>query len=164
MSPSRQETALKLWVVLNRALRSIEKPLTRQVENHGLGLTEFAVLEALYHKGTLPIGALGSIILRTSGSMTYIINKLEKKGLLRRKGCDEDARITYAQLTDEGRMLMDRVFPEHAALIQSLMEGLVPREQQAAIRLMQRMGFYAEDVEFHAGLSQDEDPVDQETS
>ncbi len=142
--PPETATPLKLWVVLNRALRSIESRLAQQVQAHGLSLTEFAVLEVLLHKGPLPIGEVGSRILLTSGSMTYVIDKLVQRGLIRREACPEDRRVIYAALTEQGRSLMEDVFPEHAELIRRLMSGLDPREQEAAIDLLKRLGRYAE--------------------
>ena len=137
-------TALKLWVVMNRALRPIEKRLEQQVEAHGLSFTEFAVLEALLHKGPLPIGEIGSLVLLTSGSMTYVIDKLVRRGLIERKACKTDRRVVHAELTKQGRSLMEEVFPAHATLIHDLMGGLQPEEQEDAINLLKRLGHYAE--------------------
>lgn len=138
-----QATALKLWVVMNRSLQSIGEPLRRQVESHGLSFTEFAVLEVLLHKGTLPIGEIGSRILLTSGSMTYVVDKLEKRDLIRRQACAEDRRVVYAELTDDGRALIETVFAEHAVLLQQLMRGLTPAEQEQAADLLKKLGHAA---------------------
>ena len=138
------DAALKLWIVMNRALRSVEDRLRRQVEAHGLSLTEFAVLEVLLHKGVLPIGEIGGRVLRASGSMTYVIDKLEKRGLLRRRACETDRRVIHAELTPEGRALIETVFEEHEQLIRELMRGLLPEEQETAIVLLKRLGLYAQ--------------------
>ena len=143
---SETAASLKLWVVMNRALRSIEEPLRRQVEAHGISFTEFAVLEVLLHKGPLPIGEVGSRILLTSGSMTYVIDKLERRGLLQRRACDEDRRVIYAALTAEGRGLIETVFQEHARVLQDLMGGLHPDEQHEAAELLKRLGLYAQNA------------------
>ena len=142
MSDSVQ-TSLKLWVVLNRAVASISEHLQKQVESHGLSFTEFAVLEVLYHKERLPIGVIGEKVLLTSGSMTYVVDKLERRGLLRRQACPEDGRVVHAELTDDGRTLMDVVFPEHARLIDAAMVGLSVYEREAATDLIRRLGLGA---------------------
>lgn len=133
-------SSLKLWVVINRALDSIEEPLRRQVEAHGISFTEFAVLEILLHKGPLPIGEIGDRTLLSSGSMTYVVDKLEERDLIRRRPCPDDRRIIYAELTEEGRTLIQRVFAEHAALIRRLMEELSPEEKETATDLLKRLG------------------------
>jgi MarR family 2-MHQ and catechol resistance regulon transcriptional repressor len=141
---SETGVALKLWVVMNKALRSVEEHLRRQVESHGLSFTEFAVLEVLLHRGALPIGELGGRILLTSGSMTYVVDKLEKRGLIRRRACPNDRRVIYAELTDEGRSLIEPVFQEHATLIRNLMDGITPEQQQTVTELLKQLGRYAE--------------------
>lgn len=142
--PVETASALKLWVVMTRAVRSIEAPLRRQVEAQGLSFTEFGVLEVLLHKGTLPIGEIGSRILLTSGSMTYVVDKLARRGLLQRRVCDSDRRVVYAELTQQGRGLIETVFREHEVLLHDLMQGLQPEEQEAASDLLKRLGLYAQ--------------------
>ncbi len=136
--------ALRLWVVLNRAAHSVEDQLRRQVESHRLSFTEFAVLEVLLSKGTLPIGEIGGRVLRASGSMTYVVDKLERRGLLRRLACPTDRRIVYGELTPEGRQLIERVFEEHSALLEALCAGLSRAEQETAAELIKRLGLHAQ--------------------
>ena len=138
------DTSLKLWVVINRAARAIETRLRVQVEGHGLSMTEFGVLEALLHKGDLPIGELGSRVLRTSGSMTYVVDKLEGRGLLERRFCAHDRRVVYAALTAAGASLIQTVFAEHAALLAQIMNPLSPEEQQTATALLKRVGLHVQ--------------------
>ena len=140
-----QDEALRLWVVMNRALRTIEDRLSQQVEAHGLSMTEFAVLEVLLHKGPLPIGEIGQRILRTSGSMTYVLDKLQKRHLIRRRPSAEDRRVLRAELTEAGRALIEEVFPEHAALVATLMQGLTPAEQRETADVLRRLGLSARD-------------------
>lgn len=139
------DISLKLWVVLNRAVNAVSDRLQQQVESHGLSFTEFAVLEVLYHKGVLPLGAIGEKVLLTSGSVTYVVDKLENRGLLQRLACPEDRRVVHADLTDEGRILMDRVFPEHAETLDAVMGGLSVKDRQSAIDLIKRLGLYAQE-------------------
>lgn len=142
------ETAasLKLWVVLHRARRSIQGHLQEQVASHGLSLTEFAVLEVLLHKGALRIGEIGERVLLSSGSMTYVVDKLVKRGLIDRRLCEEDRRVTYAELTPEGQRLIKTVFAEHASVMRKIMEGLSLEEKQTAIALFKKLGRYAAEV------------------
>lgn len=141
--PDPTSIALKLWVVLNRAVRSVEDALRRQVEGHGLSMTEFAVLEVLHTKGLLPVGGIGDRVLRTSGSMTYVVDKLEKRALLERKPCAEDQRATYIALTPEGRRLIGRIFPGHAAALERATAALSAEEKRGAIALLKKLGLGA---------------------
>lgn len=139
------DTALKLFVVLSRAQRAIAEHTRRDQERHGLGATEFAVLEALYHKGPLLVGEVGSRILLTSGSTTYVVDKLEQRGLVRRRPCESDRRALYVELTGEGKALIARIFPEHARAVEAAVAGLSLAEQRTVTRLLKRLGRAAQD-------------------
>lgn len=140
------DAALKLFVVLSRAHRAIAEHTRRDQERHGLGMTEFAVLEALYHKGRLLVGEVGSRILLTSGSTTYVIDKLEQRGLVRRRPCDTDRRALYVELTPQGRALIARIFPDHARAVEAAMSGLTLSEQRTVTKLLKRLGRTAQDT------------------
>src|SRR6267378_6266154 len=77
----------------------------------GLSLTEFAVLEVLHHKGPLRLGEIRDRILLTGASTTYVVKKLEARGLMRRRACGEDSRVVFGELTAKGRALIEEVFP-----------------------------------------------------
>src|SRR3989442_1341749 len=79
----RPDTALKLWVVLARAFDAVERHSRASIARFGLGTTEFGVLEALYHKGELPVCEGRRRILIESGSPTYVVDKLAPRGPVR---------------------------------------------------------------------------------
>lgn len=134
---------LKLWVVLARAFAALERLASDDVARHGLTLAEFAVLEALYHKGPLLLGEVQRKVLVSSGGVTYLVDRLEQRGLVRRKLCAEDRRARYAELTEDGVALMDRIFPEHAACIREAVAALGLSDQKEAIRLLKEIGQHA---------------------
>jgi MarR family 2-MHQ and catechol resistance regulon transcriptional repressor len=138
-----KEVALKLWVVLARAFAAIQQRATEDVARHGLTGAEFSVLEALYHKGPLLLGDVQKKVLVSSGGVTYLVDRLEERGLVRRKLCPSDRRARYAELTEDGTTLMQRIFPEHAACISEAVAGLGLSEQREAIRLLKELGLHA---------------------
>ena len=143
MTTASQDLSLKLFVVLTRAHRSMEEHARRDIEKTGLGQTEFSVLEILFHKGQLTIGQIGARALLTSGSMTYVVDKLEERGLVVRKPCPEDHRARYIDLTPEGRRLMGRIFPGHAAVLDQAAAALTSDEKRQAIELLKKLGVAA---------------------
>src|SRR5687767_6452208 len=143
MSMDREAVALKLWVVLARAYAAVSERAARDVARHGLTLAEFAVLEALYHKGPLLLGEVQKKILVSSGGVTYLVDRLEQRGYVRRKLCEEDRRARYAELTTDGRELMDRIFPEHADMITETISALTQAEQRDLVRMMKELGLHA---------------------
>lgn len=134
------ERALSLWVILTRSTNALTRRIHEDIRSRGFSGTEWGVLEYLYHKGPQPMCNIGEKILVTSGSVTYVIDKLEGRGLLRRRPCEEDRRVTFAELTEEGRALMAAEFPKHAQFIRETMAALSPREQEAASALLKKLG------------------------
>ena len=104
------------------------------------------MVEALFHKGDLTAGEVSRRVLLRSGSLTYVIDKLAERGLIRRKVCAEDKRRTYLQLTTAGNALMRKIWPGHAAVIELATSGLTLAEKRTVARLLKQMGLHAEDV------------------
>jgi len=138
-----RDLSLKLWIVLARAYRAVAARSRRDIERHGLLASEFAVLEAVYHKGELPVGDVAERVLLTSGSMTHVIDKLEERGLLARRRCPEDQRVIYLGMTSAGRALVASIFPAHAEAIRRATSGLSPEEKRIATVLLKRLGLAA---------------------
>lgn len=136
-------TALKLWVVLARSHESLVQVLKADIERHDLTLAEFAVLEALYHKGPQLLGEIQKKVLVSSGGMTFLVDRLAKRGLAERRECSSDRRARYAALTAKGEKLMRTIFPEHAAAIHGAMKGLKQSEQRALTALLKTLGLEA---------------------
>lgn len=142
----KRARALKLFIVLTRASKVILEESNQLIERYGLNPTEFGVLELLYHKGQHPIQKIGQKILLQSGSMTYVVNRLQEKGFLQRIYCEEDKRITYIAITSKGKELVESIFPEHAEKIEEMMKVLDVEEQEEAIRLMKKIGLSVKDL------------------
>ncbi|KMJ58266.1 transcriptional regulator [Bacillus sp. LL01] len=134
------DTSLKLFIVLSRAFRAVNDQANQSIQSFQLNPTEFAVLELLYHKGDQPLQQIGGKILLASGSITYVVDKLESKGLLARKACPKDRRVTYAQITEDGKKLLHGIFPKHEQHIHGLMDGLTQQEKEQAIELIKKLG------------------------
>lgn len=133
-------TALQLFVVLNRALTAVHAHTRADIEAHGLTVGEFAILEALYHKGPLLLGDLQRRILVSSGGTTFLVDRLEERGLVERQLCPSDRRARYAALTPEGTALIARIFPGHAEAIRRAMSGLGLADQRTATTLLRTLG------------------------
>lgn len=142
---SEEELSLKLFVVLSRALQSVKKRIEEDIKTLGLNPTEFAVLELIYNKGEQPIQKIGEKVLIASSSITYVVDKLEKKELLKRVPCPSDRRITYASITPKGKDLMDEVFPKHKKAINEILGGVTLEEKKLLIEKLKKLGYYAQD-------------------
>jgi MarR family 2-MHQ and catechol resistance regulon transcriptional repressor len=110
-SDSDEAVALKLFIVLSRAYRAVTGQLETSIAESGLTSTEFGILEVLHHKGPLLLGEIQRKILVTSGGITYLVDRLVEKGLVKREECPSDRRARYAVLTPAGDALIRRIFP-----------------------------------------------------
>jgi MarR family 2-MHQ and catechol resistance regulon transcriptional repressor len=135
-----EAASLKLFVVLSKAYKTLMDLAVKDMKSHGLSSAEFMVLEVLYHRTRIPLQQIGEKILVTSGSITYNIDKLENKGLLKRVPCSDDRRVTYAEITEAGRELFDDIFPQHVSSLHRLMGGLNTEEKQQATELLKKLG------------------------
>ncbi|MEH6905556.1 MULTISPECIES: MarR family winged helix-turn-helix transcriptional regulator [Neobacillus] len=143
MENNSTANSLKLFIVLSRAYKAINEHVNKVIQSSGLNPTEFAVLELLYHKGDQPMQQIGGKILLASGSITYVVDKLEQKGMLKRIACPKDRRVTYAQITEDGKKFIQNIFPEHAEQIDKLMSTLTETEKLEAIDLLKKLGLPA---------------------
>lgn len=137
---------LKALTVLVRATDALHELIKKDVAQYGLNPTEFSVLELLYHRGQQPIQLIGKKVLIASSSITYVVDKLEAKNYVIRKACPEDRRVTFAELTDGGRQLMDEIFPKHEQVINQAFHGMDQREMEEMIRTVKKIGYQSQDI------------------
>jgi MarR family 2-MHQ and catechol resistance regulon transcriptional repressor len=136
----RQGVALGVWIALARAYATYIKAVAAKVQEYDLTVPQFGALEALYHLGPLSLGELADKLLVTGGNVTYVMDRLEAQGLVSRYRSEDDRRVVRAKLTEEGRALVARVFPAHAAYIEHLCRHLSDEEQQELRRLLKQLG------------------------
>ncbi|AIF42955.1 MarR family winged helix-turn-helix transcriptional regulator [Virgibacillus sp. SK37] len=139
-----EELSLKAFVVLTRALQSIRARAEEDIKSFNLNPTEFAVLELVYNKGDQPIQKIGEKVLIASSSITYVVDKLEKKDLIKRKPCPKDRRVTHATITPSGTKLMNQIFPKHSNAIKEIFGGLDINEKKELIEQVKKLGLHAQ--------------------
>jgi len=139
---SRAEAAsgVHLWLVLWKATRTLESIAQRNVEGLGICLSDFGVLEALLHKGPLPVNALGAKVLLTSGSMTAAVDRLERRSLVKRQGDPQDRRTRIVHLTARGRRMIRAMFAEHQQAMERAVSALNPKERAMLLVLLRKLG------------------------
>ncbi len=148
MATEDVKQSLKLFIVLSRAHKAISETTNQFFHQKGLNPTEFAVLELLYHKGRQPLQQIGNKILLASGSITYVVDKLEKRGFLKRVSCPKDRRVTYAEISEEGAAFMGEIFPQHEKELHELMSVLTSEEKDMAIELLKKLGLSIKDLSY----------------
>lgn len=127
------------YLLLMKTTKAIQECIRVEMINNGLNVTEFSVMEVLYLKGKQTIQQIGNSILISSGSMTYVIDKLEQKGLLKRTACSDDRRVVHMTLTEEGNYLMRKIMPNHRNLVNYMFESLNDEESQTMVKLLEKV-------------------------
>ena len=138
---AHQEEALKAYIGLLRTASRLEQVAKKDVRCYGLNITEFSVLELLYHKGTHTTQAIKEKILIASSSTTYVVDQLVKKGYVRREPSQEDQRVTYVSITEAGRALMEKIFPSHAQKIAASFSELSSEELQQLKTILRKITY-----------------------
>lgn len=141
----KNAASLGLYIALNRASQWVNAHADRDIRRHGLNRTEFGVLDLLYHKGPQPLQQIGGKVLMSSGNITYVIDKLEKKEFVRRNASMEDRRTIYAEITEQGKRFMELAFPDHAALIDRVLGVLTDEEKATLSALLKKAGKFAQE-------------------
>ena len=137
-------SGVHVFLVLWKAARAVESYAERSITDLELCGSDFAVLEALLHKGPLPINEIGKKILLTSGSITAAVDRLEQRGLVERRAHGTDRRARMVHLTTEGRKLITRIYREHAADMERLAAAsLTKGERKTLINLLKKIGYKA---------------------
>jgi len=136
-------TAGELWTVLARCYKALSSRVEQIAAGFGLCLTDFMILEALLHKGPLTITEIQGKILLASGSMTAAVDRLEKKGMIVRLFVKEDRRARLLELTEAGRVLIERVYAQHASEFEALMRVLRDKEMEQTYTALKRLGLHA---------------------
>jgi MarR family transcriptional regulator, 2-MHQ and catechol-resistance regulon repressor len=138
--PEEQVRALSAFINLVRATDSLIEKTSHHVEESGLTQGQFAVLEALHHLGPMCQHTLAKKLLRSGGNTTVVIDNLERKKWVKRIRSKSDRRQIEIHLTPKGKRLIERVFPEHARVVEKLMAGLTSEEQNELRRIAAKLG------------------------
>jgi MarR family 2-MHQ and catechol resistance regulon transcriptional repressor len=136
----REVRALDAYVKLMRAAESVTARVNHHLDAAGLTVSQFGVLEALYHLGPLVLSDLARKILKTSGNITMVVDNLEKRGLAERCPDATDRRFRRVSITPRGRKLIAAIFPAHARGISAALAVLSLSEQDALAALCRKLG------------------------
>lgn len=124
---------LKIVIAMARTYDDLFFQIEKSLQEYKLNISEFGVLEMLYHKGDQPVQKIADKILVTSGTITYVINKLEKKDLVIRRKCNKDKRIYYVSLTEKGTDYIAHIFPKHKEFLNNLFKDLSEEDKRELV-------------------------------
>ena len=129
-----------VWLVMMKAMRALTKYAAAGIEETGLGLSDFGVLEILLHKGPLPVNTIGPIVDLTPGSISIAVDRLVGKGLVSRVESTDDRRVRIVALTQRGKDLIFPAFRKHAGQMRRVFSDLSPEELQCLEVALKKIG------------------------
>jgi MarR family transcriptional regulator, 2-MHQ and catechol-resistance regulon repressor len=143
VSKSQDTSGVHVWLVLMKAFQALMPHAAESISRTELGDSDFRVLEALLHKGPLPVNTVGPKVWLTPGSISVAVDRLVKKGLVSRKNHPGDRRVRQVELTAKGKALIRRGFREHATAMEAVLSVLSKNERLTLLRLLKKLGKYA---------------------
>ena len=139
MAQSIQEPE-HVWLVMMKAMRALTRYAAAGIEETGLGLTDFGVLEVLLHKGPLPVNTIGPIVDLTPGSISIAVDRLLAKGLVSRVESTEDRRVRIVALTPRGKDLIVSAFRKHSGQMKRVFSELSLEELRGLEMTLKKIG------------------------
>ena len=139
-TPPPDHRGVHVWLVLMKTFHALYPHAQQSIAQTQLGDSEFRILEALLHKGPLPVNALGLKVWLTPGSISIAVDRLVRKGLVARRDDAGDRRVRRVELTAEGRKLITVGFREHAAAMEQAVSILSTHERLTLLRLLKKLG------------------------
>ena len=136
----KADLALSMSVKLARAAATFAQCTQEDIRRYGLTLPQFGALESLGHLGRITLGELSKKQLTSGGNITVVVDNLEKEGLVERQPCKEDRRVIYVALTEKGKELFQRIFPQHARFVAEKASILTRNEQAELSQLLKKLG------------------------
>ncbi|WHZ03795.1 MarR family transcriptional regulator [Neobacillus sp. YX16] len=127
------------FLLLMQTSKAIQERIRDAMSKNKLSITEFSVLEVLFYQGKQTIQQIGNRILISSGSMTYVIDKLEQKGNIKRNDCREDRRVIHVTLTAEGMKMMENIMPKYQDMVDSFFGDLTDDESQLLVNSLKKV-------------------------
>ncbi len=144
MSQHEDTSGMHVWLVMWKAFKALEHIDKRSIADLGLGgISDFAILELLSNKGSMPINSIGKKIHLTSGSITAAVDRAEKKGLVERQWDTKDRRIIHAALTPKGKSTIHAAMKKHAEQLELASAGLTNSERAQLLKLLKKLGYHA---------------------
>jgi MarR family 2-MHQ and catechol resistance regulon transcriptional repressor len=135
-----ERTALDVFIKLSRASDAVCARIVGHLGGTGVSLSQFGILDALYHVGPMCLGELARKHLKSPNNITSVVDTMERSGLVERQRQAHDRRLIRVQLTDKGRETFERYWPNHRDAIVDAVTPLTAEEQRSLCELLKKLG------------------------
>lgn len=135
----RTDKSMQTWIQILRAFQKIRAKELKFINECGLTMNQFEVLEVLYHRGDLSVGSITKLIMSTPGNVTVVVRNLSRDGLVATLPSPEDSRMRILSITEEGKKLIGGMFGQHAANLKSYFNVLSDEELVVLYDLLRKL-------------------------
>lgn len=142
---SADTSGIHLWLILMKAHQALQKHAERSLQGIEMCFSDFVIMEALLHKGPMPVNRIGDKLLLTSGSLTAAVDRLSARGWVERQAHETDRRSRIIHLTSAGRTVIQDIFGQHAEYFEDLMSVLSATDRKTLGKLVKKLGKAAQD-------------------
>jgi MarR family 2-MHQ and catechol resistance regulon transcriptional repressor len=132
--------SLNVYIKLIRAAESLSSRIHAAAVEKELTVSQFGILEALYHLGPLCQKDLAQKLLKSGGNITMVVDNLEKQGFVQRERSTKDRRYFTINLTRQGKALIEKLFPKHVDAIVEEFSVLSDDELKQFDRMLKEVG------------------------
>lgn len=135
----RTDRSMKTFMQLIRSFYKMRSKEINYLQGHDLTIQQFTVLEVLYHKGDLNIGAITKITMSTPGNTTVVVKNLKRDDWVISIKDENDKRASILSITNKGKDLIEKIFPQHALNINDYFSVLEEQELDVLYTLLKKV-------------------------
>ncbi len=135
----KADKSMKTWIQLFRTYNKIRAKESLYIQSFGLTMNQFQVLEVLYHRGDLNVGTITKLTMGTPGNVTVVVRNLKRDGWISSIADAKDKRASILSITQKGRDIIEKLFPDHARNFEEYFEVLDEDEMETLFTLLRKL-------------------------
>ena len=130
---------LETWLQMIRTFWTLQSKIEDSLKKHKLTLAQFDLLAMLLGLEDLNQQELAKKLAVTKGNMVGLVNRLSRRGFVKRVPSRKGRRANVIRLTATGRKLVKAALPDHLRLVKAMLSPLASGEQQELRLLLLRL-------------------------
>lgn len=133
------DNAMRTWMQLFRSFNKIRAKEILYIQSFGLTINQFQVLEVLYHRGDLNVGAITKLTMSTPGNITVVVRNLKRDGYIQSILDENDKRASILSILPKGKEIIEKLFPGHAQNFESYFQNFNEDELETLYTLLRKL-------------------------
>jgi len=135
----RTDKSMKTILRIERIRLKFHNKLVNYLNEFNLTFNQFKVLEVLYHRGDLNISSITKLTMSTPGNITVVVKNLKRDAWITTIANPEDKRASILTITEKGKEVIEKVFPNHAKNLNNSLEILSDEELDTLYKLLNKV-------------------------